>query len=238
MYNYQGIRPETIELLSLNRFNDSKAFYEEHKEELKQGATIPMRQIVLDLSDIMGELDPLADLNPVYAVSRIRRDTRRSKNKMMYRENLWLMLRRNKVTHPFAPFYWFEFLPDGYCFGLGFWVMRPAQFDVLRRKILAEPKRWLDAVKSAEAAGLIYNTTDFYAKDRIPEAPENLKMYLNAKNINFSKWNHNLINIASEKLIDELRLMLDISSPMYEFLIEAYDKAVSEGLINADDYRR
>ena len=38
MYNYSGIKPEIIELLSVNRFNDSKAFYEEHKEELKQGA--------------------------------------------------------------------------------------------------------------------------------------------------------------------------------------------------------
>lgn len=238
MYNYKGIKPEIIDLLSLNRFNDSKAFYEEHKEELKQGATIPMRQIVLDLSDLMSELDPLSDLNPVYSVSRIRRDTRRTKSKMMYRENLWLMLRRNKVAYPFAPFYWFEFLPAGYCFGLGFWVHKPAQFDVLRQKILEESERWLNAVKATEAAGLIYNARDVYKKDKVPDAPENLKPYLNAKNMEFSRWNANLENIASESLIDELRLMLDISSPMYEFLIEAYDKAVSEGLINADDYRR
>ena len=81
MYNYSGIKPETIELLSLNRFHDSKAFYEEHKEELKQGATIPMRQMVLDLSDLLCDLDPLMDTNPTYIVSRIRRDTRRTKSK-------------------------------------------------------------------------------------------------------------------------------------------------------------
>ena len=72
----------------------------------------------------------------------------------------------------------------------------------------------------------------------MPDASENLKQYLNAKNMEFSKWNSDMKNIASEKLIDELRQMMEISSPMYEFLIEAYDKAVSEGLINADDYRR
>ncbi len=238
MYNFIGIKPEIVELLSLNRFNDSKAFYEEHKEALKQGATIPMRQIVLDLSDIMSALDPLADLNPVYSVSRIRRDTRRTKNKMLYRENLWLMLRRNKVAFPFAPFYWFEFLPAGYAFGLGMWTQKPSQFDVVRQKILEEPKRWLDAVKATENAGFTYGTRDYYKKDKVPDAPEELKQYLNAKNMEFVCWNSNLENIASSKLIDELRLMLDISSPMYQFLIEAYDKAVSEGLINADDYRR
>ena len=238
MYNYSGIKPEIVELLSINRFNDSKEFYEEHKEELKQGATIPMRQIVLDLSDLMSELDPLSDLNPVYSVSRIRRDTRRTKSKMLYRENLWLMLRRNKVAYPFAPFYWFEFLPAGYAFGLGMWTHKPSQFDAVRQKILEEPERWLEALKATEDAGLTYGTRDYYKRDKVPDAPEALKQYLNAKNMEFVRWNSDLRNIASEKLIDELRLMLDVSSPMYQFLIEAYDKAVSEGLINADDFRR
>lgn len=105
MTNFNGITPKAIELLSENRFNDSKAFYEEHKEELKQLATIPMRQIVLDLAEMMTELDDKMYTDPVYTVSRIRRDTRRSKSKMMYRENLWLMLRRHKKQYPCAPFF-------------------------------------------------------------------------------------------------------------------------------------
>ena len=100
MTNFNGITPKAIELLSENRFNDSKAFYEEHKEELKQLATIPMRQIVLDLAEMMTQLDDKMYTDPVYTVSRIRRDTRRSKSKMMYRENLWLMLRRHKKQYP------------------------------------------------------------------------------------------------------------------------------------------
>lgn len=76
MTNFNGITPKAIELLSENRFNDSKAFYEEHKEELKQLATIPMRQIVLDLAEMMTELDDKMYTDPVYTVSRIRRDTR------------------------------------------------------------------------------------------------------------------------------------------------------------------
>lgn len=171
MYNYGGIKPETIELLSLNRFNDSKAFYEEHKEELKQGATVPMRQMVLDLSDLLSDLDPLMDTDPTYIVSRIRRDTRRSKSKLMYRENLWVMLRRNKFQYPFAPFYWFEFLPRGYAYGLGMWVGRPIQFDEVRKLILKEPERWRNAVKATETAGLHYNVRDFYKKTEFLTRP-------------------------------------------------------------------
>lgn len=238
MYNYKGITPEIIELLSLNRFNDSKAFYEEHKEELKQGATVPMRQMVLDVSDLLCDLDPLIDTNPTYLVSRIRRDTRRTKSKMLYRENLWVMFRRNKFAYPFAPFYWFEFSPEGYAYGLGMWTGRPVQFDPVRELIMKEPERWLNAVKATEQAGLIYGCRDFYKKDKIPDAPEELKKYLNAKNMEFSVWKTDLRKIATTEIIDELRFVISVSSPMYEFLIEAYDNAFNEGLINADYYKR
>ena len=60
-YNFKGIKPESIELLCLNRFNDSKEFYEEHKLELKEGITVPMRQIVLDLSGGFAQFLSFAD---------------------------------------------------------------------------------------------------------------------------------------------------------------------------------
>lgn len=163
MTNFNGITPKAIELLSENRFNDSKAFYEEHKEELKQLATIPMRQIVLDLAEMMTELDDKMYTDPVYTVSRIRRDTRRSKSKMMYQENLWLMLRRHKKQYPAHPF-WFEFSPVCYTMGLGFFVQKPAQFDELRKVILAHPRKWTRAVKQAEDAGMHFACYNSYKK--------------------------------------------------------------------------
>ena len=109
MYNFKGISPQTIQLLCENRFQDSKPFYEAHKEEIKQGAVVPMRQIMLDLSGQLCELDDKMYTNPLYTVSRVRRDTRRTKSKLLYRENLWVMFRRNKFEYPNAPFMWFEF---------------------------------------------------------------------------------------------------------------------------------
>ena len=103
-YNFKGIKPESIELLCLNRFNDSKEFYEEHKLELKEGITVPMRQIVLDLSGLMYDIDDKMLTDPVRSVSRIYRDTRGNRSKIKYRENMWLMLRRyKKDMYPDAP---------------------------------------------------------------------------------------------------------------------------------------
>lgn len=238
MYNFKGINPEIIELLAINRFNDSKPFYEENKEVLKQGATIPMRQIVLDMSETICDIDPLADMNPTYIVSRIRRDTRRSKDKLMYRDNLWLMMRRNKVQFPCAPYFWFEFSPDFYMYGIGMHACKPAQMDCLRKIILENPDEWLKAVELAQKANLKFTVNDFYKKDRIENAPENLKLYLNAKKITFSFMSNDLTVINSTKIIDDLKNMVLLTEPMYKILIKAYDMAVSEGIINADNYKR
>lgn len=231
MYNYSGIKPETIELLRINRFQDSKAFYEEHKEALKQGATVPMRQIVLDLAELMTQMDEKMYTEPVYCVSRIRRDTRRTKSKMLYRENLWLMLRRNKKAYPFAPFFWFEFAPEGYTYGIALFTERPVQFDELRKLILQHPKKWMKAVEGAENAGLHFGFYDAYKNDRIPDAPKRLKPYLNAKNMHFSHTDPDLRKLDSPALIDELKHAFSAAEPMYRFLIEAYDNMIAEGLI-------
>ncbi|MCD7723127.1 MAG: DUF2461 domain-containing protein [Clostridiales bacterium] len=238
-YNYTGIMPESIELLSLNRFNDSKSFYEEHKQQLKDGVTVPMRQIVLDLSDFMYEIEPLADMNPVYAVSRIRRDTRRTKSKMLYRENLWLMLRRNKFAYPFAPSFWFEFWPGGYMYGLGMWANRQAVLDYVRQKIAAEPARWLAAVEKAEKQGKMrYCTGEFFKKDRLADCPEELKKYINAKHFEFANSKKDLKKLESVAIVKEIEKAFGASADLYKFLAEAYDNAFSEGEIRPDDYKR
>ena len=163
-YNFKGIKPESIELLCLNRFNDSKEFYEEHKLELKEGITVPMRQIVLDLSGLMYDIDDKMLTDPVRSVSRIYRDTRGNRSKIKYRENMWLMLRRYKKEYPSAPFFYFEFYPNSFGYGLAFWTWKQSAFKEVHNLIIEHPGRWLDAVDACKQAGLTYNARDNYKK--------------------------------------------------------------------------
>ncbi len=236
-YNFQGIRPEDIELLCLNRFNDSKAFYEENKEKLKQGITVPMRQIMLDLSGLMYEIDDKMMTDPVKAVSRIYRDTRGNRSKIKYRENMWMFFRRYKFEFPGAPFYYFEFYPGSFGYGLVFWLYRQSAFKEVHNLILAQPGRWLDAVDACRQAGFTYECNDVYKKDLYPDAPEELKPYLRAKNMSFTYNSSDMTRIATPALIDELKLAFDIARPMYDFFIDAYENMMNEGIIKPDDYR-
>lgn len=233
-YNFKGIKGEDIELLCINRFNDSKEFYEENKEQLKQGITVPMRQIMLDLSDLMYDIDEQMFTDPVRSVSRIYRDTRGNRSKIKYRENMWMFFRRYKKEYPQAPFYFFEFFPDRYGFGLVFWTWRVTHFQIVHEMIFEQPKRFLKAVKACEEAGFVFDCRDYYKKDRYPNAPEELKKYLQAKNMSFCFYSSDMSKISTPALIDELRCAFDKARPMYEFFIEAHQRMMNEGLIKPE----
>ncbi len=237
-YNFKGIKPESIELLCQNKFNDSREFYEEHKEELKQGITVPMRQIMLDLSELMYDIDDMMMTDPVRSVARIYRDTRGNRSKTKYRENIWMFFRRYKKEFPCAPFYYFEFFPDSFGYGLVLWLYRPSAFKEVHKLILEQPQRWLKAVKACEKAGLTYECRDEYKKDMYPDAPEKLKPYLKAKNMSFVYYCQDMTRINTPELIDELKKAFDTARPMYDFFIEAYDNMMKSGLINPNDFNR
>lgn len=234
-YNFKGIKPESIELLCLNRFNDSKEFYEEHKLELKDGITVPMRQIVLDLSGLMYDIDDKMLTDPVRSVSRIYRDTRGNRSKIKYRENMWLMLRRYKKEYPSAPFFYFEFYPNSFGYGLAFWTWKQSAFKEVHNLIIEHPGRWLDAVDACKQAGLTYDARDNYKKDMYPNAPKEIKPYLSAKNMEFSYSSFDMNRINSQSLIDELKLAFDLARPMYSFWADAYDNMLDIGIIKPED---
>lgn len=234
-YNFKGIKPESIELLCLNRFNDSKEFYEEHKLELKEGITVPMRQIVLDLSGLMYDIDDKMLTDPVRSVSRIYRDTRGNRSKIKYRDNMWLMLRRYKIEYPSAPFFYFEFYPNSFGYGLAFWTWKQSAFKEVHNLIIEHPGRWLDAVDACKQAGLTYNARDNYKKDMYPDAPKEIKPYLSAKNMEFSYSSFDMNRINSPSLIDELKLAFDLARPMYSFWANAYDNMLDKGIIKPED---
>lgn len=234
-YNFKGIKPESIELLCLNRFNDSKEFYEEHKLELKEEITVPMRQIVLDLSGLMYDIDDKMLTDPVRSVSRIYRDTRGNRSKIKYRENMWLMLRRYKKEYPSAPFFYFEFYPNSFGYGLAFWTWKQSAFKEVHNLIIEHPGRWLDAVEACKQAGFTYNARDNYKKDMYPDAPKEIKPYLSAKNMEFSYGSFDMNRINSPSLIDELKLAFDLARPMYSFWADAYDNMLDKGIIKPED---
>ena len=186
------------------------------------------------MSDLLFEIDEKMYLDPVRAVSRIHRDTRGNRSKIKYRENMWVFFRRYKKQYPEAPFYYFEFYPQQFGYGLVFWTWRATHFKVVHDMIVEQPKRFMKAVKACADAGFSFNAYDVYKKDRYPDAPAELKPFLQAKSFGFSYTCHDIQQMNTPALIDEIKLAFDIARPMYEFMIDAYERMLQEGLIKPE----
>lgn len=232
---YAGITPDALFLLSQNKFEDSKEFYEAHKAEIKALVFTPMAQLMEALADDFTRLDPQMLLLPSRMISRIRRDTRYTKDKHMYRDNVWMTFMRQKGDWPvLQPLMWFEIKPgEGvWTAGVCAWDQPPAYMRFLRSRIAQGSEEFLAAADAAIAAGAAPQTEP-YKKDRAPDAPERLKPYLNAKNFCFVHTSTALGLIENEGIIACLRALYAGCQPMYRWLLAAMEEYAAKNSVSA-----
>ena len=155
---FTGITQDAMWLLAQNRFENSKAFYEEHKPRIQQEVVQPLRELLAELGDTAQEIDPkiLIDPNRNGAVSRVRRDNRYTHDKSLYRENMWIALMRDKKAYECAPGFFMDFSLNGSTYGLGFRWCPPGLMQALRAEIDGELRKAaadvdMDAVNACEA---------------------------------------------------------------------------------------
>ncbi len=225
MFKYDGITSDAFWLLGQNKFNNSKEFYEANKAAINRLAIYPMRQIAQILAEDMIKIDEKMNLVPTKMVSRIRRDTRFSKNKTLYRENVWIRFMRPKVDWPVYPCFWFEVQPQGYYYGVSCFNATPRYMAFYRKALLERTDSFLYAVKGAEAAGAEFYA-DYYKKEKKTDIPESLKKYYNAKSMYWMAESRNLSALESGSIITELKAAYAKFAPMYQFLKEVADEYI------------
>ena len=95
------ISAKTLDFLFENKLNNSKEWYHAHKKEYTELVLRPLAELVVKLKPTMLELDPDLIVEPrvTRSISRIYRDTRFSKDKSLYRDNMWLIFIRDKKLY-------------------------------------------------------------------------------------------------------------------------------------------
>ncbi len=228
--NFKGFPSDVFMLLELNKFNDSKTFYDSVKEEIKQKAIVPMRQLASDLSDDFYKIDDKMNLNPVRMVSRIRRDTRFSKNKQLYRANVWCMFMRDKHLWRFMPCMWFEFYPDCYSYGVGMFHAEPSDLEVFRNILADNQEEFIKAVRKAEGINAVAEISCFKKEKAGSDAvKESIRRFYNSRNFCFIAEGSDMKKLVDGSIIDELREAYKAFAPMYSFLLKVTDKIYEKG---------
>jgi len=222
MNTYTGIPPEGLFLLSQNRFENSKDFYEAHKAQMKALVFTPMQQIVTDLTDDFAKLDPRMNLLPGRIISRARRDTRFAKEKHLYRDNVWITFTRPKEEPMVWPCMWFEIKPEEgeWNAGVCIYGATPAYMQFLRPRIEKDAEAFLAAVGEAISAGAVM-LPELFKREKFPDASVSLKPYLNAKSFIFMCTSQDMALLSKPELIDELRRLYNAYGSMYQWLLRA-----------------
>ena len=219
MGNFKGISPEGLMLLAENRFNDSKVFYDAHKDEIKEKVIKPVYDLINDLQPILEKTDPEMNLVPSRMVSRVRRDTRFSKDKAMYRENMWVMFMRDKRKMQYRqPCMWFEFTMQGYNYGVGLFWCDSKAMELFRKELDEHGDEFLKALNKIKKLGIVPNLTQ-YKKDRSSGKDQRLKEYYNAKELYFMSPLRPLDKLFDGSCEEELERALKAFAPMYNFFM-------------------
>ncbi len=228
--NFKGFPSDVFLLLELNKFNDSKDFYESVKEDIKNRAIIPMRNLAADLYEDLYKIDDKMNLNPVRMVSRIRRDTRFSKNKQLYRANVWCMFMRDKQLWRFMPCMWFEFYPESYSYGIGLFRTEPSDMEVFRKVLSENQDEFLNAVKKINKINAVDDINSFKKEKAGSEnIRKEIKKFYNAKDFCFISYGNDMNKLVDGSIIEEIRTALKAFTPMYKFLLKVSDKIYENG---------
>ena len=220
--SFVGIPAESLFLLAENRFQDSKAFYEEHKPTINKTVVQPLRQLVADLTPAMLAVDPLLGGH----VSRVRRDNRFTHDKRMYRENMWIVFMRDKRAYNWClPAFYMDFSLARAEWGLGFYSATPAIMQALRRRVEADPARAERAVKAARKAGFALGGRPYARPRSTEDTPDLLRPFYDCRSVDLSRCESGEF-VAGADLPDRLLAGYRALTPMYHLLMEAVEEAL------------
>lgn len=211
---------KTLDFLIENHLNDSKAWYQEHKEDYKQYIAEPFSEFITALQPTINEIDSEIICNPK-RFSRLYRDARFSKGGSIFRENVWCSFERRTEEFESVPSFYLDVSPNGFEYGCGYYMASTATMNALRNLILKNDKAFQVAIDAYENQDTFQLSGDLYKKNRYPDQSERLCNWLNRKSIYLFSRSTDIDQLCSNKLSDMIAEDYKKISPIYHFFMKA-----------------
>lgn len=179
---FSGFSRETVRFLWELYANNCKSWFDEHKADYTTYVQKPMQQLAAALSPTMHAIDPHIETRPNKIISRIYRDTRFSKDKSPYRNNVWMTFKRTSETWQDDPAYYFEITPETYSYGMGFYASEKDTMDRFRAVIDHDPEAFREKVAFYREQTIFTLKGEDYKRVRNPETAPDLMEWYQKKN--------------------------------------------------------
>ena len=222
---FNGFRPEGLDILIENRLMNSKAFYEEHKAQIRTLVQEPFYALIEKIAPAMCKIDPLFVVDPPRMLSRVRRDTRFTKDKMLYRDHMWFFFGQRKEPEDSRVCYYFEISPTYWAYGCGFLGASTKEKNMTKQMILQEDRTFVKAFEAVTQCKGCAFYGDTYKRIRYPEALEKYQPWLQQKEIGISCEKTNFDVLWNANFVDKMIKDLQKLAPFYQFLCTAKQRA-------------
>jgi len=213
--------PATLDFLIQNRLRNDKAWFEEHKKQYDDDVLAPFVSLTNALAPVMSEIDSQLLCSPKVggSISRVWRDARFSLDKSLFRDNMWAMFVRQK--HMGLPEFFFVISPESFLYGCGYYSAGAASMASVRELILAGDGDFRAALSAYENQDIFQLEGELYKKSRYPQAPDNLRSWLDRKSLCFLRESADLDLLYADDLAAAVAAGYRILAPVYHFFLKA-----------------
>lgn len=142
---FNGFPPDLFTFLSDLSRNNNREWFNDHKDRYQESIVRPMSLFISNFSERLDCYAPhfIADPRPHNgSMFRIYRDTRFSKNKRPYKENVGCQFRHRLGRGAHAPGFYLHLEPTQVFFGGGIWKPDGPSLAKIRAAIAADHSRW------------------------------------------------------------------------------------------------
>ena len=215
---FTGFTDETVDFMWGIRFNNERTWFEAHKETYLTQFYQPMRELGDEIYDFLRDKRP--DHGLIRKVTRIYRDARRLHGRGPYKESLWFSVEQPSEQWTAHPTFWFELMPEGWSYGMGYYMPKALTMAKLRARIDRAPKPMEALTRKLAGQTEFTLETEDYKRPRSAAPSPALKPWYRMKSFSIC---HN------DQLTDELfcRDIVDRLKRGYEFLLPYYDYFVT-----------
>lgn len=217
---FTGFSEATIQFFLSLRFNNHVTFFEEHKEEYLAHVQLPFYAFIEEIAPYMREIDNGMEVRPAKCLARIRRDVRFTRDKSPFRDHLWLLFRKAAEPREGSLMFWFEVSPESTGWGMGFWGENRPVFDLMRRRMAANPKAFADMLESCHLAeNTLQMGGESFKRMAVPEQiPPALHPWYTAKELYIHQSETQLNWIYSPEIVNRTARDFMALAPLYKAL--------------------
>ncbi len=216
--HFEGMHEDMYSFFWEIAFQNETVFFEKNRKRFMESVKKPLLQLAAVLGPVAAEIDPNFNLNPTSVVSRIRRDTRYTKDKSPYRDHMWLGFRPSKTYLSECFVIYAEFEREFFGYGMGMYAPEPSLMQPIRERIIARPAAFLELVSEPRFSSMFSVEGELYKKDRFPDYPENVRWWLNHKSLSFCYTSTDLARTLRPEISDEIEQAMLIMKPVYRFI--------------------